>query len=69
MVLPEQRPSVKREHLLVRLPHAFMKEDEIGLGELVKRMTRAAGIAPCGGCEKRAYAMDQWLVLTRKPGP
>jgi hypothetical protein len=48
----------------VRLP-GFIKEEEIGLGDVVKRATYAMGIKPCGGCEKRAAALNHWMVFSR----
>jgi hypothetical protein len=47
----------------VRLP-GFVRDD-IGLGDVLKRGTTALGIKPCGGCERRAAALNRWLVLTR----
>jgi hypothetical protein len=55
-----QRPRPYR----VRLP-GFIKGDEIGLGNVVKRITYAAGIKPCGGCQRRATALNRWMVFTR----
>jgi len=46
----------------MRLP-GFINED-IGLGDVVKRVTSAAGIKPCGGCQRRAAALHRWLVLS-----
>jgi hypothetical protein len=48
----------------VRLPR-FILDEEIGLGDAVKRVTYAIGIRPCGGCERRAAALNRWLVLSR----
>lgn len=48
----------------VRLP-GFVIEEEIGLGDVVKRLTYAIGIRPCGGCEKRAAALNRWVRFTR----
>jgi hypothetical protein len=48
----------------VRLP-SFVRDEEIGLGDVVKRMTYAAGIRPCGGCEKRAAALNRRVIFTR----
>lgn len=48
----------------VRLP-GFLIEEEIGLGDMMKRVTYAVGIKPCGGCEKRAAALNRWMVLSR----
>jgi hypothetical protein len=47
----------------VRLP-GFVRDEEIGLGDVVKRMTYAAGIRPCGGCEKRAAALNRRMIFT-----
>jgi hypothetical protein len=48
----------------VRLP-GFVTDNEVGLGDVVKRVTYAMGIKPCGGCERRAAAMNRWMVFTR----
>ena len=48
----------------VRLP-GFLIEEEIGLGDAIKRATYAVGIKPCGGCEKRAAALNRWMYFTR----
>ena len=49
----------------VRLPGFIMNDEEIGLGDVVKRVTYAMGIKPSGGCERRAAAMNTWMVFTR----
>jgi hypothetical protein len=48
----------------VRLP-GFIKDEEVGLGDVVKRVTYAFGIKVCGGCEQRASALNRWMVFTR----
>lgn len=48
----------------VRLP-GFLSDDEIGLGDVVKRATSYIGIKPCGGCNQRAAALNRWLVFTK----
>jgi hypothetical protein len=48
----------------VRLP-GFLIEEEIGLGDLIKKATYAMGITPCGGCEKRAAALNRWMTFSR----
>ena len=51
----------------VRLP-VFILDEDIGFGSVVKRVTSAFGIRPCGGCEQRAAALNRWLVFTgRRP--
>ncbi len=47
----------------VRLP-GFIADEEIGLGDVVKRVTSAFGIRPCGGCERRAAALNRWVVFS-----
>lgn len=47
----------------VRLP-GFLVEDEIGLGDAIKRATYAMGVKPCGGCDKRAAALNRWMVFS-----
>ena len=44
----------------VRLP-GFITDEDIGLGDVIKRATSVAGIKPCGGCERRAAALNRWL--------
>jgi hypothetical protein len=56
--------SGKDNPFRVRLP-GFIKDEEIGLGEAVKRATYAMGIQPCGGCGRRAAALNRWMVFTR----
>jgi hypothetical protein len=53
----------KRQPYRVRLP-GFMVENEIGLGDVIKRATSAVGIRPCGGCEQRAETFNSWFVFT-----
>jgi hypothetical protein len=47
----------------VRLP-GFISDEDIGLGDVIKRATYAIGIKPCGGCERRAAALNRWTVFT-----
>jgi hypothetical protein len=55
---PEPKPH------RVRLP-GFLLEEDIGLGDALKRATYALGIKSCGGCEKRATRLNRWMVFTR----
>jgi len=48
----------------VRMP-GFVKDEDIGLGDVIKRATYAMGIKPCAGCEKRAAALNRWMHFTR----
>jgi hypothetical protein len=47
----------------VRLP-GFLVDEEIGLGDVIKRATSSAGIKPCGGCNRRAAALNKRVVFT-----
>jgi len=47
----------------VRLP-GFVTDEDVGLGEAIKRVTRTLGVRTCGSCERRARALDRWLVFT-----
>jgi hypothetical protein len=55
------------EHTLhtVRLP-GFIIDEEIGLGDAIKRATSYFGLKPCGGCEQRAAALNRWMVFTNQ---
>ena len=56
--------AAKSEPHKVRLP-GFLNEKEIGLGDVIKRATSAFGIRPCGQCQQRAAALNQWMRFTR----
>jgi hypothetical protein len=47
----------------VRLP-GFITDEEIRLGDAIKRTSSYFGIKPCGGCEHRAAALNRWMVFT-----
>ncbi len=55
----DERPAHR-----VRLP-GFLIEEELGLGDLIKKTTYAMGIKPCSGCEKRAAALNRWMTFSR----
>lgn len=48
----------------IRLP-GFLIEEEIGLGDAIKRATYAMGMRSCSGCERRAAALNRWVVFSR----
>ena len=35
-------------------------------GDILKAMTKALGVKPCGGCNKRAEALNKVLTLVPK---
>jgi hypothetical protein len=61
------QPSPHQPHP-VRLPGFMMpdEEEEVGLGEVIKRATAAVGIRPCSGCQRRAQALDRRVVFRRR---
>jgi hypothetical protein len=59
------RRARPRAPIRVRLP-GFLSDHEIGLGDAIKRATSSLGIRPCGGCARRAAALNGWMVFTRR---
>ena len=45
-------------------PPGFVRDEDIGLGDLVKRTTASLAIRPCRGCERRAAMLNRWLTFT-----
>jgi hypothetical protein len=60
---PESRNETERKPRRVHLP-GFIPDEDIGLGEVIKRATSAVGIKPCGGCGRRAATLNRWVVFT-----
>jgi hypothetical protein len=42
----------------------FITDEDIGLGDAVSRVTSYFGVKPCGGCRRRAAALNRQLVFT-----
>jgi len=59
---PGSTPDRERTPYRVRLP-GFISDEEVGLGDLVKRTTQTLGITPCGGCHRRAAALNRWVTF------
>jgi hypothetical protein len=49
----------------VRLP-GFVTDTDIGLGDVIKRATSKMGIATCGGCQRRAAVLNQWVRFSTR---
>ncbi len=47
----------------VRLP-GFISDEDVGLGDVIERVTYAAGLNACGGCERRAAALNRFIVFS-----
>lgn len=61
----ERSPGAQRA--IVRLP-GFIADSDIGLGDALKRITRAVGMTPCGGCNKRAASLNRWVSFRGNEG-
>jgi hypothetical protein len=48
----------------VRLP-GFIKDEDVGLGDVIKRATSIVGIQPCGGCAERARRLNNWMIFSK----
>lgn len=53
----------ERRPYQVRLP-GFISAEDVGLGDVIKRATQAVGVKPCGGCQRRAAALNRWLTFS-----
>jgi len=58
----------ERRPYRVRLP-GFITDEEIGLGDVIKRATSAVGIRPCDDCARRAAMLNRWLVFSGRRPP
>jgi hypothetical protein len=52
-----------RKPYRVRLP-GFVSDEDVGLGDTIKRATSTVGIRPCGGCGRRAATLNRWMVFS-----
>lgn len=57
MRLPNQSEPVERSSFSIEAP----VDEEIGLGDMVKRVTQKMGIKTCSGCERRAQVLNRWV--------
>lgn len=61
----DSKDKPQRQAHRVRLP-GFITEEDVGLGDLIKRATSTVGVRPCGQCERRAAALNRWMVFSGK---
>jgi len=59
----KQKSGAEGKPYRVNLP-GFMTEEDIGLGDVIKRVTSSIGIKPCAGCGRRAAVLNRWLVFS-----
>lgn len=62
---PNDQTKEELKPYRIRMPGFIKNDEEVGLGDIVKRVTYAMGIRQCGGCELRAAALNRWMVFTR----
>ena len=63
MLRDKTRSGAGEKPYRVRSP-GFVTDKDIGLGDVVKRVTSSVGINPCGGCSRRATALNRWMVFS-----
>lgn len=61
-----QSGSGERSRHQIRLP-GFISDEEIGLGDAIKRTASYFGVTACGGCEQRRLVLNRWMVFTNGP--
>lgn len=60
---PDDRESADGARFVIRLP-GLIKDDVVGVGDIIKRVTSTMGIQPCGGCKRRAQALNRVLAVS-----
>lgn len=48
----------------ISLP-GFVRDEEVGLGDVIKHATASIGIKPCGQCGDRAAKLNSWVRFSR----
>jgi hypothetical protein len=61
--VPPPRAQARPPH--ARLP-GFISDKEVGLGDAVAHVAQRLGIRACGGCARRAAALNRLIVFTRR---
>jgi hypothetical protein len=59
----EYTKKSERQPYQVRLP-GFITDEDVGLGDIIKRATSAVGIPPCSDCARRGAQLNNWLVFS-----
>lgn len=54
--------ALPAQPFVVRLP-GFVVDEQVGLGDVVKRVGAQIGIRPCGGCARRSKTLNRWIVF------
>jgi hypothetical protein len=53
-----------RSTFRIRMPGFVADDEDVGLGDVIKRATSAVGIQPCAGCQRRAEALNRWVAFS-----
>jgi hypothetical protein len=56
-------PPLNAPRFVLRLP-GFVSEEPVGLGQTLARATQRLGVPTCGGCARRAAALDRWIAFS-----
>jgi hypothetical protein len=62
----DERTDASPSQYRVRLP-GFVNDEEIGLGDVVSRVTSTFRIRPCGSCRRRAATLNRWMTFNGRP--
>ena len=62
----ESPDQSRRSPHRVRMPAFIADEEDVGLGDVIKRATSYMGMQPCGSCNGRAAALNRWLIFTNR---
>ena len=54
---------MKKNPIQVRLP--LIPQKQVGLGDVISKVSKAIGIKPCAACIKRAEALNKRVVFRR----
>lgn len=55
-------PTNKNQPYRINIPGLI--GEEIGFGDVIKNITTKVGFKPCGGCQRRAAALNQWVAFS-----
>lgn len=61
---PSQAEADKTAHARYSIRVPGLTSGDIGLGDAVSRAASVVGITPCGGCMRRAQALNAWMAFS-----
>lgn len=65
--MAEHRDRNAQTSRRIRLP-GFVNDEDIGLGDLIGRITHTVAPRPCQGCAQRAAVLNRWVVFSGRHG-